>query len=143
GAPMTGRLEGKVALITGGTSGIGETTVERFIAEGAKVMIAGRNAEKGQAMVEALGPAARFVQTDVKREADIQRAVEATVEGFGRLDCLFNNAGGPTRGEIETVTPENFHDAMDLLLGSVVFGTKHAAPVMRAQGRGAIINNSS
>lgn len=140
---MTGRLEGKVALITGGTSGIGETTVERFIAEGAKVMIAGRNAEKGQAMVEALGPAARFVQTEVKREADIQRAVEATVEGFGRLDCLFNNAGGPTRGEIETVTPENFHDAMDLLLGSVVFGTKHAAPVMRAQGRGAIINNSS
>ncbi len=140
---MTGRLVGKAALITGGTSGIGEATVERFVEEGAKVMIAGRNAEKGEAMATALGPAARFVRADVTREAEIKAAIDATVDAFGQLDCLFNNAGGPTRGDTETLTHDDFAYAMDLLVGSVLFGIKHAAPVMRAQGRGAIINNSS
>jgi len=141
---MAGRLEGKVALITGGTSGIGEATVELFIQEGARVMIAGRNAEKGQAMAAALGANARFVQADVGRESDIAAAVAATAQAFGgRLDCLFNNAGGPTRGEATTLTFEDYRYAMDLLLGSVLFGIKHAAPIMKAQGRGAIINNSS
>jgi NAD(P)-dependent dehydrogenase (short-subunit alcohol dehydrogenase family) len=140
---MAGRLEGKVALITGGTSGIGEATVELFLAQGAKVMIAARSAEKGAEMVKALGANAGFVQTDVTREADIKAAIDATVSKFGRLDILFNNAGGGTPGELETVTVENFHYAMDLMLGSVLFGIKHAAPVMKAQGRGAIINNAS
>jgi NAD(P)-dependent dehydrogenase (short-subunit alcohol dehydrogenase family) len=140
---MPGRLQGKTALITGGTSGIGEATVELFVAEGCQVMIAGRNAEKGEAMVQALGSAARFVACDVTKEADIKAAIEATAAAFGRLDCLFNNAGGPTRGEADTLTPEDYRYAMDLLLGSVLFGIRHAAPVMKAQGRGAIINNSS
>ena len=138
-----GRLAGKVALITGGTSGIGEVTVERFVAEGARVVIAARNAEKGAQMVAALGDAAHFMRTDVSDEAEIKRAVKATVERFGRLDVLFNNAGGPTAGTVETVTPQDFTTAMNLLLGSVVFGIRHAAPIMRAQGRGAIINNGS
>jgi NAD(P)-dependent dehydrogenase (short-subunit alcohol dehydrogenase family) len=140
---MVGRLDGKVALITGGTSGIGEATVELFVREGCKVMIVGRNAEKGGAMVAELGAASRFAEADVRREADIAAAVQATVDAFGRLDCLFNNAGGPTRGEAATLTEADFRDAMDLLLGSVLFGIKHAAPIMTAQGRGAIINNSS
>ena len=140
---MGGRLEGRVALITGGTSGIGESTVELFLSEGAKVMIAARSEEKGAEMVKALGANARFVRTDVSKEADIKAAVDATVSAFGRLDVLFNNAGGGTPGGLQTVTPENFHYAMDLLLGSVLFGIKHAAPVMREQGRGAIINNAS
>lgn len=140
---MAGRLEGKVALITGGTSGIGEATVELFVAEGCKVMIAGRNAEKGAAMVAALGEAARFVAADVTREAEIKAAVDATVAAFGRLDCLFNNAGGPTAGGPDTFTEADFTYAMNLLLGSVLYGIKHAAPVMKAQGRGSIINNSS
>ena len=140
---MTGRLAGKVALITGGTSGIGEASVELFIKEGCKVMIAGRNAGKGAAMVQALGANARFVAADVTREADIKAAIDATVEAFGRLDCLFNNAGGPTAGGPMTVTGEDFGYAMNLLLGSVVFGIRHAAPIMQAQGRGSIINNSS
>jgi NAD(P)-dependent dehydrogenase (short-subunit alcohol dehydrogenase family) len=140
---MGGRLAGKVALITGGTSGIGEATVELFVAEGAKVMIAARNAEKGEAMVAALGDAARFVSCDVTKEAEIKAAVDATTAAFGRLDCLFNNAGGPTRGDPMTTTHDDFAYAMDLLLGSVVFGIRHAAPVMKDQGRGAIINNSS
>ena len=140
---MAGRLAGKVALITGGTSGIGEATVELFIAEGAKVMIAGRNADKGREMTAALGTSAAFVQADVTREADIKAAVEATTVAFGRLDCLFSNAGGPTRGDPMTVTEADFAYAMNLLLGSVIFGIRHAAPIMQAQGRGAIINNSS
>ena len=140
---MAGRLHGKVALITGGTSGIGEATVALFVAEGCKVMIAGRNADKGAEMVKALGESAAFVQADVTREADIEAAIAATTQAFGRLDCLFSNAGGPTGGDPMTVTGEDFSYAMNLLLGSVVFGIRHAAPIMQAQGRGAIINNSS
>ena len=140
---MAGRLEGKVALITGGTSGIGEATVELFVAEGAKVMIAGRNADKGAQMVATLGANARFVAADVTREAEIKSAIDATADAFGRLDCLFNNAGGPTRGDAATLTHDDFTYAMDLLLGSVLFGIRHAAPIMTAQGRGSIINNSS
>ena len=94
-------------------------------------------------MVRAFGGRVRFAEVDVSREPDMRRAVEATVEAFGRLDCLFNNAGGPTPGALETVEPAQFSYAMDLLLGSVVFGMRHAAPVMKAQGGGAIINNAS
>ena len=140
---MAGVLAGKVALITGGTSGIGEATVELFAAEGAQVMIAARNAARGREIMRALGDKVDFVQTDVSAEAEIKRAVDATVARFGRLDVLFNNAGGPTPGTLESVTHEDFAYAMNLLLGSVVFGIRHAAPVMRAQGRGAIINNAS
>ena len=140
---MAGRLQGKTALITGGTSGIGEATVEAFVAEGAQVMIAARNAAKGAELAARLGPAVWFIATDVSHEQEIQRAVAATTQAFGRLDCLFNNAGGPTPGEVDTVTPDDFTYAMNLLLGSVVFGIRHAAPVMKAQGRGSIINNAS
>ena len=140
---MAGRLDGKVALITGGTSGIGESSVELFVREGARVVFTGRNAERGQAIAARLGESARFVQGDVLREEDIKRAVDETVGAFGRLDALFNNAGGPTPGGVDDVTMDQFRYAMDLLVGSVVFGIRHAAPVMVAQGRGAIINNSS
>lgn len=140
---MAERLTGKVALITGGTSGIGEATVELFLAEGARVAIVGRNADKGRAMETQLGPNARFIAADVSDETQIKTAIDQTVETFGRLDCLFNNAGSPAQGASDTVTAENFRWAMDVLLGSVVFGIRHAAPIMKAQGRGAIINNSS
>lgn len=140
---MGSRLAGKVALITGGTSGIGEATVRLFVAEGAKVMLAGRNADKGRAIAESLGPDAAFIAADVTAEADVRRSIEATAEKFGRLDCLFSNAGGPTQGSADTITADDYRYAMDLLLGSVLFGIRYAAPIMKAQGRGAIINNSS
>ena len=140
---MAERLSGKVAVITGGTSGIGEATVELFVAEGAKVVLTGRNAAKGEAMVAKLGDGARFVAGDVRNEADIKRAIDEATSEFGRLDCLFNNAGGGTTGTVETVTQEEYRHAMDLLVGSVIFGMKHAVPVMKAQGSGAIINNTS
>lgn len=140
---MGERLAGRTALITGGTSGIGEATARLFVAEGAHVMIAGRNAEKGAALASELGPTAAFIATDVTREADIRQAIDATTERFGRLDCLFNNAGGPTLGAADTMSGDDYRYAMDLLVGSVLFGIRYAAPIMKAQGRGAIINNSS
>lgn len=138
-----GQLQGKVAVITGGTSGIGEGTVRRFVEEGARVVISGRNADKGLALVEELGPNTCFCQADVRREADVQATIAMAVERFGRLDCLFNNAGAPTAGSVETLTEADFRDGMDVLLFSVLTGIKHAAPIMKAQGSGTIINNSS
>ncbi|HXH20892.1 MAG TPA: SDR family oxidoreductase [Dehalococcoidia bacterium] len=140
---MTGRLAGRVALITGGTSGIGEATVERFLEEGARVVFTGRSVESGEAIAARLGPDARYFRADVTREDDIRASVEFTTSTFGRLDILFNNAGGPTGGTPEIVTWEQFEHAMALLVGSVVFGIKHAIPVMKAQQHGRIINNSS
>ncbi|MDZ4760244.1 MAG: SDR family oxidoreductase [Alphaproteobacteria bacterium] len=140
---MHGRLSGKVALITGGTSGIGEATVELFVKEGARVVFTGRNADKGRTMQASLGENARFFQADVSDEKQIKASIDKTVEAFGRLDVLFNNAGGSTRGDVDNVTHENFVHATTLLIGSVVFGIRYAAPVMKAQGGGAIINNAS
>ena len=140
---MSGRLEGKVAIITGGTSGIGEATAELFAAEGAKVVIAGRGEEKGKAIAERLGGDASYRKCDVLVEDDIQSLIQSTVEKHGRVDCLFNNAGASSRGKLDTVTGEDFDYSMRLLLGSVVFGIKHVAPVMKEQGSGCILNNSS
>jgi len=140
---MAGRLDGKVALITGGTSGIGQATVERFAAEGAQVLIVGRNAARGAEIAERLGPAIRFFKADVTHEDEIAAAVATAQQHFGRLDILFNNAGGTTQGGVTDFTQKNLSYAIDLLLGSVLYGMKHAAPVMQAQGWGAIINNSS
>ncbi len=138
-----GRLDGKVAVVTGGTSGIGEATVRLFVEEGARVVLCGRSVESGEAIAGELGSAAVFVQADVTREDDIVRTIRTATDGFGRLDILFNNAGGSTPGGIETMTVQQFHYAMDLLLGSVLLGIKHATPVMREQRWGRIINNSS
>ena len=101
---MGNRLNGKVAVITGGTSGIGEATVELFVEEGAKVVFTGRNENAGRAIADRVGAAACFVQGDMRLEADIKRAIDTAVDRFGRLDCLFNNAGAGTRGTLETVT---------------------------------------
>ncbi len=138
-----GRLDGKVAVITGGTSGIGEATVRLFAEEGARVVLCGRSSEAGEAIAAELGENARFVQADVTREDDIVRTIRVATDTFGRLDILFNNAGGSTPGGMETMTVDQFHYGMDLLLGSVLLGIKHAAPIMREQKWGRIINNSS
>jgi NAD(P)-dependent dehydrogenase (short-subunit alcohol dehydrogenase family) len=122
-----GPLTGKVALITGGTSGIGEATAERFVAAGAQVVLAGRSQDKGAAVAARLGAAAVYCPMDVMEEGDIAAAVRLTVDRFGALDILFNNAGGPTSGS----------------LSSVIFGIKHAVPHMEARGGGSIINCSS
>jgi NAD(P)-dependent dehydrogenase (short-subunit alcohol dehydrogenase family) len=139
-----GRLQGKVAVITGATSGIGLRTAEVFVAEGAQVAIAGRRAAEGEALAARLGPACFFRQTDVTEEDQVRALINEAVERFGRLDCLFNNAGGPAQtGGIATLEADRFDAAMATLLRSVMLGMKHAAPIMRQQGSGSIINNGS
>jgi len=140
---MKERLTGKVAVITGGTSGIGAATAERYVAEGAAVIIAGRSVDKGQDLAARLGAKCRYIEADITREADIKDAILAANTHFGRLDILFNNAGGPTTGDLLDVTPDQLHHAMQLLFDSVVLGIKHAVPLLEAVGGGSIINNSS
>jgi NAD(P)-dependent dehydrogenase (short-subunit alcohol dehydrogenase family) len=139
---MSGRLQGKVCVITGATSGIGEATARRFATEGASVVLAGRNADKGRALVEQLGGRSRFSACDVRHEAQIAALLDFAIAEFGRVDSLFNNAGGTNGSELTTVTEVQFDQTMRLLVGSVVFGIKHAARVMGPAG-GSIINNSS
>jgi NAD(P)-dependent dehydrogenase (short-subunit alcohol dehydrogenase family) len=139
-----GRLEGKVAVITGATSGIGLRTAEVFVAEGAKVVAAGRRAAEGEALAARLGPASIFRRTDVTDEGQMKALIAAAVAKFGRIDCLFNNAGGPAQtGGIEGLDAARFDAAMATLVRSVMLGMKHASPHMRRQGSGSIINNGS
>ncbi|WP_298253888.1 SDR family oxidoreductase, partial [Bradyrhizobium sp.] len=124
--------------------GIGLRTAEIFVAQGAKIVIAGRRVPEGEALAKKLGAACRFRRTDVTIEADMQRLIGEAVENFGRIDCLFNNAGGPAQtGGIEGLEAERFDAAMATLVRSVMFGMKHAAAHMRRQGSGSIINNGS
>jgi NAD(P)-dependent dehydrogenase (short-subunit alcohol dehydrogenase family) len=138
------RLDGKVCIITGATSGIGRRTAGVFVAEGAKVVIAGRREAEGRAVAAALGAACDFVRTDVTDEAQVRALVDFTVAKHGRVDCLFNNAGGPAPpGGIESIPADGFDAAIATLLRSVLFGMKHVAPVMVRQRSGSIINNGS
>ena len=142
---VSARLSGRVAVITGGASGIGEATVRRFLAEGARVVIADRQADRGAALATEFGADAVFVQTDVTDEAAVAGAIDAATARYGRLDVMFNNAGiiGVT-GPIATIDADAYRHTMAVLLDSVVFGMKHAARVMLHQGEGgAIISTSS
>lgn len=139
-----GRLNGKIAIVTGGTSGIGARTVEIFVDEGATVVFCGRREELGQALAERLGGKAAFEKVDVTVEAEVAGLIKRTADAHGRIDVLFNNAGGPApTGSIADVDMDFYHRAMDVLVAGVVHGMKHVAPVMTAQGAGAIINNGS
>src|SRR6267143_5885772 len=138
------RLKGKVALITGGASGIGEATVRLFVEEGAAVMLADLDDDRGRRLAGELGSRAAYVHTDVSREADIKAAVDETCKRFGQLDCIFNNAGyAGVGGKIEDVSAEGFDATIGVLLRGVFLGMKHAAPVMKRQGSGSIISTAS
>jgi NAD(P)-dependent dehydrogenase (short-subunit alcohol dehydrogenase family) len=138
------RLAGKVALITGGASGIGEGTVRLFVREGASVVIADILDDQGTRFAAELGKRVAYVRTDVSREADVEGAVAETVKQFGRLDCIFNNAGfGGVGGRIEAIDIAGFDQTIGVLLRGVLLGMKHAAPVMKRQGGGSIISTAS
>ena len=139
---VMGRLDDKVAVITGGASGIGEASVRLFAAEGAEVVVADVQDERGGRLASELG--AEYVHADVTREEDVEAAVSHAVDVYGRLDCMFNNAGiAGAVGPIESVTVEAFDRTVAVLLRGAFLGVKHAAPVMRAQGGGSIINTAS
>lgn len=139
-----GRLDGKVAVITGAASGIGRGTVDLFVKEGAKVIAADIQDDKGARLEEEHGKALRYIRCDVTQEADIKAAIDLAVSAFGKLDCIFNNAGTANMGEgAELVTAESFDAVMHLHVRGAMFGIKHAAPIMRAQGGGSIISTAS
>ena len=137
-------LEGKVAVVTGGASGIGAATVRLFVEEGARVVIADMQRERGEGLAKELGAAAAFVSCEVRQEDQVQAAIDAAVQRWGRLDCIFNNAGfGGALGPIEEISADEFDLTFDVLVKGVFLGIKRAVPVMRKQGGGSIINTGS
>jgi NAD(P)-dependent dehydrogenase (short-subunit alcohol dehydrogenase family) len=140
------RLENKVALITGGNSGIGRATALLFAREGAKVAITGREGKRGEQVVDEIkrrAGAALFIRGDVSSAEACERAVQQTVRAFGRLDILFNNAGVFYAHTALECTEEEWDLTLDINLKGTFLMSKYALPVMIAQGSGVIINNSS
>lgn len=139
-----GRLEGKVALVTGAGSGFGEGIARRFAEEGARIVVADINAEAGAAVARSIGDSAIFVAMDVSRDADMAAGVEAAVGRFGRLDILVNNAGYTHRNQpMLEVSEEDFDRVYAVNVKSVFLGARHAVPRFRQQGGGVILNIAS
>ncbi len=140
------RLEGKVTLITGGTSGIGTATAVRFAAEGAAVVITGRNVERGEQVLQAIaakGGEALFLRSDVRIANDCREAVERTLERFGRIDVLFNNAGVFHPKTVPDCTEEEWDETIDSSLKGAFLMSKYALPSMIERRSGSIIHMSS
>jgi len=147
---LTGRLEGRVAVITGGASGMGRSTAFRFLDEGASVVIADLNEATGKETLELAekkksSGRIRFIRTDVSRETDVERMVELAMTEFGRLDCVFNNAGlGGALGSLLETEVEDWDFTFAVLVRGVFLGIKHGARAMKATGLGgSIINTAS
>jgi NAD(P)-dependent dehydrogenase (short-subunit alcohol dehydrogenase family) len=138
------KLKDRVAVVTGGTSGIGAATARVLAQEGARVVVAGRSVGRGEALADRLGERVTFCRTDVREESAIRRLIDSTLGRFGQIDCLFNNAGEMGRGGgIAELTSQDFDDAISILLRSVFLGMKYAAPAMCDRGAGSIINCAS
>ena len=144
---MSAQLDGRVAVVTGGASGIGRATVLRFLAEGANVVMGDLNREAGDGLVAEVGDAGRlaFIRTDVAEEHDVAALVGAAVERHGRLDVVFNNAGiGGAFGPLTDIDVEHWDRTFAVLTRSVFLGIKHGARAMIGQGDGgSIINTAS
>ena len=139
------KLKDKVALITGGSSGIGKATAELFAKEGAKIMVADINPEGGQETVKkikAAGGEATFVKVDVTDSADVKHMVDETIKAYGKLDILFNNAGVPGESN-KGFNEEDWRNVIDTNLTGPFLGCLHAVPEIRKQGGGNIINTGS
>ena len=138
------QLDGKIAIVTGGASGIGEGTVRKFVESGARVVISDVQDARGEKLAEELGPNASYYHTDVAQEEEVRAAVAHAVQKWGRLDVMFNNAGfGGVSGSICDIDMAQYDTTMAVLLRGVVLGMKHAGQVMKAQGRGSIISTAS
>jgi NAD(P)-dependent dehydrogenase (short-subunit alcohol dehydrogenase family) len=141
-----GKLNGKVVLVTGGTSGIGKTTAIEFARAGAKVVLTGRREKEGAQVVDEirkLGGDAAFVRADVAKDADVKAMVDFTVDKFGRLDVAFNNAGIEWKGPLDQVTEAEYRRVFDINVWGVFNSMRHEIPVMLKNGGGVIVNTSS
>ncbi len=138
-----GRLDGKVAIVTGGASGIGAATCRRFVQDGARVVVADVNDEAGTAFARELGAAAAFRHTDVARLADVEATVAFAVERFGGLDVIHNNAAWSGGGYTHEIDPAIWDQSIQIMLTGVFYGIKAAIPAMLARGGGSIINTAS
>jgi NAD(P)-dependent dehydrogenase (short-subunit alcohol dehydrogenase family) len=140
------KLDGKVALITGGTSGIGRATAALLAKEGAAVALTGRNQERGEGVAQAINDAggeAIFIRSDVRFADDCRQAVEQTLERFGRIDVLFNNAGVLYASTVPECTEEEWDETIDSSLKGAFLMSKYALPSMIERGSGSIIHTSS
>lgn len=142
---MAGELGGKVAIVTGGAAGLGQAMVRRFLDEGARVVIADVAREKGEALAAELGPEVLFTETDVSSAAQVEALVARTVDRFGGLHVMVNNAGVPSTMHPRFLDDDlsDFHRVMDVDLLGVLLGTRHAGLHMAAHGGGSIINITS
>ena len=140
---MVGRLQDKVAIVTGAAKGLGAADARLFAAEGAKVIIADVDADQGEALAEDIGPGAIFMPLDVRDEGAWKDLIEAVMARFGRLDILVNNAGVVEVGTPETITEQDYRFVMGVSIDGTVWGCKHAIPAMTRSGGGSIINMAS
>lgn len=141
-----GRLEGKVAWVSGGSGGIGSATLRRFVAEGAAVVCADIDDSRGQQLVKELeqaGGRARFDHVDVTSLEAITASIDETVETFGKLDILFNNAATSSGGYVADLDPDSWDHSLRVMLTAALYGMKAALPHMLEQGEGSIISTSS
>jgi NAD(P)-dependent dehydrogenase (short-subunit alcohol dehydrogenase family) len=137
---------GKVALVTGGTSGIGKATAIAFARAGAKVVLTGRREKEGAqvvAEIKKLGGDAAFVRADVAKDGDVKKMVDFTVDKFGKLDVAFNNAGVEWKGPLDQATEAEYRRIFDINVWGVLNSMRHEIPVMLKNGGGAIVNTSS
>src|SRR3989454_5871586 len=139
-------FSGKVALVTGGTSGIGKATAIEFARVGAKVVLTGRRDKEGAqvvAEIEKLSGDAAFVRADVAKDADVKAMVDFTADKFGRLDVAFNNAGVEWKGPLDQATEAEYRRVFDSNVWGVLNSMRHVIPALLKNGGGAIVNNSS
>ena len=138
------RLDGKVAVITGGASGIGKASVKLFVEEGARVVFGDIQDVRGNALADELGANAIYLHANVRNESDIKALIDQAVDKFGSLDIMFNNAGfGGAAGPINEIPTDAFDVTIEVLFRSVFLGIKHAASVMKKQKSGSIISTAS
>jgi NAD(P)-dependent dehydrogenase (short-subunit alcohol dehydrogenase family) len=141
-----GRLEGKVAIVTGSAMGIGRASAALLAREGARVVLADVDEERGKetlSLIEEDGGEALFVKTDVSKPADVKAAVDEAVDGYGRLDVLHNNVGIALGASVVDTTEDLWNRVLDVNLGGVYRGCKYAIPHMMSNGGGSIINSAS
>ena len=137
---------GKVALVTGGTSGIGKTTAIEFARAGAKVVVSGRREKEGAEVVsqiKKLGVDAAFIRTDISKDGDVKAMIDFTVDKFGKLDIAFNNAGVEWKGSLDQATEAEYRRIFDTNVWGVLNSMRHEIPAMLKNGGGAIVNTSS